>query len=98
MLLVGLLFATSSCSKEELPPLCDEGTLRLTNISSNPYMYYLNGAYQATLKGNTFQEFEILEGKHTIRLVQESGYLLFPSIKESSVSVFGCKESELVFP
>ena len=98
ILLLGFLFAFSSCKKEELPPICETSTLRLTNISANPYTYFLNGAYQATIKGNTFLEFEIKEGKQTIKLVQESGYLLFPTIIESNVSVFGCEKFEVVFP
>lgn len=98
ILLMALMFTISSCEEEDLQSLCKEGTLRLTSISDYPYDFYLNGTYQATIQGRTFQEFEIEEGSYRIKVVQKSGYLLFPTIREVTISIFGCKEIEWVFP
>jgi hypothetical protein len=83
------------CEKE---PSCTTGTVRFTSTSINPYSLYIDGDYQRQIPGNTFVEYELTEGTHQVKVEQVSGYLVFPTIKEGTLNVFGCKESEWIFP
>ena len=88
-------FILFSCTKEEE---CLEGTVRFSNISENPYDLFIDGEFQMKLNGNAFTEIKLLEGKHMGRVEQVSGYLLFPTIVERELNVFGCQESQWIFP
>ena len=83
-----------SCAIED----CVVGTVRFTNISSNPYDLYLNGNFYTEMPGNSFLEVDLYEGMHSVYVEQVSGYLLFPTTASNSISVFGCDETEWVFP
>ncbi|GLR19955.1 hypothetical protein [Portibacter lacus] len=95
ILLLFSFFIFSSCTKE---PECLEGTVRFTNISSNPYLLYINGEFEMDMNSNSFVEIELPEGKHTAEVIQKSGYLIFPTVVEGDLNVFGCKESQMIFP
>jgi len=88
-------FLTASCDNEEE---CLAATVRFTNTSMNPYDLYIDDAYTLRISGSTFQEFDLLEGQHEARVEQVSGFILFPTIVENTLNVFGCQESEWVFP
>lgn len=89
------IFALNSCNLEDE---CLTGTVRFTNNSNNPYDLYIEGQYQFRMDGNTFQELELTEGQHRARAEQVSGFLLFPTIVTEELNVFGCQESQWVFP
>ena len=89
------IFLISSCNEEDD---CLTGTVRFTNISDNPYDLYIDEEYHLRISGSTFQELDLLEGQHSARVEQVSGFVLFPTIVENDLSVFGCQESEWVFP
>ena len=86
-----------SCSKDSIDN-CLTGTVRFTNTSSNPYDLWVDGTYQFRLSGNTFRELDLTEGQHNAQVEQVSGYILYPTIKETTLSVFGCQEREWIFP
>ena len=77
---------------------CTHGEVRFTNISSNPYDLYIDDVYETTIPGNSFIERNIVEGQHTGRVEQVSGFLLFPTIVTETLNVYGCQQSEWVFP
>ena len=84
-----------SCNKEDE---CLDATVRFTNNSSNPYNLFIDGVFQKEISGNTFFELDLLEGQHTASVEQVSGFILFPTIKETTLNVFGCQEIGWVFP
>lgn len=84
-----------SCEKDDP---CLNATVRFTNTSSSPYDLKVDGDFIQRLSGNTFTEVELFEGRRNVRLEQVSGFILFPTIVETTMSVFGCQEQELVFP
>lgn len=84
-----------SCSKEDD---CLSGTVRFSNTSDNPYNLFIDGTFQQEIPGNTFIELDLLEGQHSATAEQVSGYLLFPTIRETTLNVFGCQEIGWVFP
>ena len=95
LILIGLLsMGIMSCEKED----CNYGEVRFTNTSSNPYDLYIDGNFITTVSGNSFIERQILEGQHNGRVEQQSGFILFPTIVETTLSVYGCQQSEWVFP
>ena len=83
-----------SCSKQD----CSEGTVRFTNNSDDPYDLWIDEKYKNELQGHTFKEYDLLEGEHVAFVQQVSGYLFFPTTKEITLHVYGCEESEWVFP
>jgi hypothetical protein len=87
-----LLFACISVDE------CPSGTVRFSNTSDNPYELYINGEWEMRIDGNTFTELDLPEGKHQAKVEQLSGYLLFPTIVGSELNVFGCQESQWIFP
>lgn len=83
-----------SCTIED----CVIGTVRFTNISSNPYDLYIDGDFYTEMPGNSFLEVDLYEGMHSAYVEQVSGFLLFPTTSSANISVFGCDETEWVFP
>lgn len=88
-------FLLTSCEKEDA---CLTGTVRFTNTSANPYDLYIDNEFKSSISGNNFQEFDLLEGQHSGRVEQVSGYVFFPTIVENNLNVFGCQEIGWVFP
>lgn len=86
---------STSCNQEDD---CFMGTVRFTNTSNNPYRIYLNGDYEMQLPGNTFTEIELIEGSYNLKAEQVSGYILYPTVKQTELHIFGCDEKEWVFP
>lgn len=86
-----------SCSKDDIDT-CLTGTIRFTNTSSNPYDLWVDGNYQFRLSGNTFREIDLTEGQHSANVEQVSGYLIYPTTRETTLNVYGCQEREWVFP
>lgn len=97
LFLISAVFSVSlfSCKKDDP---CITGTVRFTNTSNNPYDLFVDNEFQLQINGNTFGELDLLEGQRQVRVEQVSGFLLFPTILEESISVFGCQESEWIFP
>jgi hypothetical protein len=90
------LFLVSSCKKEVIN--CPNGKLRISSYSTNPYNIYIDGTFKVKLLGNTFVEYDLPQGEYTLKAEQVSGYLLFPTIKSEKVSIFGCKDTQWIFP
>jgi hypothetical protein len=56
------------------------GTLRFVNNSSNPYKIFINGLYQFDVNGGQAKNVNYsLVGSYTVRVLQISGYLLYPT-------------------
>ena len=55
------------------------GFLTLENTTSDPYMIYIDGNLIETLAANDLNVYPLLAGSHPIRVVQESGFILYPT-------------------
>lgn len=98
--LVGLAFMLycftfTSCDSDLA---CTQGEVRMTNHSRNPYDVYVDGVFYVTVPGESFVELDFDSGEYKFRARQRSGFLLFPTIVNDEVSVFGCQETQFVFP
>lgn len=96
--LLAILFFTACEKDKDTKPNCDKGTIRFTNTSNNPYNLSINGQGKGQVSGNSFVEYEVGKGEHSCKAEQASGYLLYPTVRETKVSIFGCDEKEFVFP
>lgn len=88
-----ILFSGSGCQKN-----ATAGKVRFTNNSSNPYTVYLDGTIKGTVNGNYSQDYSTTLGAHTARVVQNSGYLLYPTDKSYSVTVTSSVMAQVSFP
>lgn len=92
LILTFALFA--ACNKDD----CETGTLVLLSQSNNPYSLYVDGGLLESLPGNSRREITLSAGNHNIKVVQESGYVLYPTEKSEVVNIIGCGEVNWQFP
>lgn len=92
------LFITAlfGCKKDTNP--CLEATIIYSNVSSDPYLIYLDGDHIATVQGNQSVDARIERGAHVLRAIQESGFTLFPIDTTSTVYLDGCDSVKFTFP
>lgn len=62
--------------------LVGRGKMVFNNTSSNKYNVYVDGTFQAAMNGNsTFTILHAITGAKTVRVVQQEGYLVYPTDK-----------------
>jgi len=81
-----------SNNNDDANPICTSGELTISNSSSNPYSIKVNGLYKAIVQGGSVNEFSINVGFHSLKAEQVSGYVLYPTIVESTVTIEGCEK------
>ena len=91
LLMIGVI-SLSSCKKETQ---ITNYELRFTNTSSNPYFVEINGK-TSTLIGNTFKNYDLPKGTYAWKVTQQSGFILFPTVKQGTVSLD--QDKEITFP
>ncbi len=98
LLAAAVLFVTACTKDETTKDNCTEGTIRFTNNSNNTYRVYINGALKDVIPGKKFNEFKLPKGVYGLKAEQSEGYVLYPTIRTTDVSIKGCDEHEFVFP
>ena len=93
---IALLF--SSCTKEKDCEVNDSFYMELNNGSNNPYDVYVNDVFLETLDGKKQETYQIPAGYFKIKVIQVSGYLLYPTEKEYTGSVAACESYYITFP
>ncbi len=75
------------------------GTIKMVSTSTNPYKVYFNGSYVFDVAGGqTFYSFYKPTGSYSIRVLQISGYLIYPT-DETYSTTLSCGETVTVtFP
>ena len=53
--------------------------IKMNNTSNNTYKIYIDGIEQVNLAGGNNYEFEVNPGSHTVKVVQQNGYALWPT-------------------
>lgn len=92
-----LLDAIGSSIEESNKPPCEKenfGYLKLINTSTNPYNIFVNGQFLTTLEGGYEQKIKLKTGAHNLKCEQVSGYLLYPTVKEVSVTTTICSDGQ----
>ena len=75
------------------------GNIQLESTSDNPYQVYVNGIPTFEMKGGTTRKIQFMPtGSYSIRVLQLSGYLLYPTDETYSVVLNCGKTKEIIFP
>ncbi len=81
---------------EESIPECEKkkmATLLVKNKSNNPYNFYENDTFVKTLQGGEEAKFTLNLGQYFFKAVQNSGYVLYPTVNNRHVSAqSACEE------
>ncbi len=94
-LLVLSLFITSCEKESDIFLSSRKYELRFTSTSRNPYLIEVNGNSDI-IPGNTYKSYKFKKGSYSWRVEQQSGYLLYPTIREGTVNLN--EDKEIVFP
>lgn len=86
------------CDVPQQAASCNVGKIRITNNSKNPYKLFIDGKLIAKINGNSYLDFDLLEGSHLFNSEQVSGYAIYPTKKSATIAIYGCKYSEWAFP
>ncbi|MCX6350522.1 MAG: hypothetical protein NTX03_01530 [Bacteroidetes bacterium] len=78
--------------------LYSSGMLQLINSSSNPYKIYINTVEQFDMDGGTTKKVSMKVGTYSIRVLQKSGYLVYPTDKSFSVTTSCGNTTDLIYP
>ena len=74
------------------------GKLKLISTSSNPYEIYIDNVKKANIQGNGTAVYDLTTGIHKVRVLQISGYVLYPTDKTFNVDITKDNTSILQFP
>ncbi|MDR1793430.1 MAG: hypothetical protein LBR36_08360 [Bacteroidales bacterium] len=75
------------------------GSIKVVSTSSNPYEIYLDGVYKFDLAGGANRTISnVSTGTHTVRVLQISGYILYPTDKTYNVTVQSGYIHTVTFP
>ena len=88
---LSIIFFTS-CVKDTT------GSIRFVNNSSNPYACYVDGALKTTLSGGYTYDVIVTQGTHTAEVIQQSGFLLYPTDETFTCTVPSGGSSTVSFP
>ncbi|MCL2328873.1 MAG: hypothetical protein FWC39_10245 [Bacteroidetes bacterium] len=88
----------SSCDDSTPQPQSKTGTLKLSNLSDNPYQIYIDGIYVFDVAGNYTKSIEKATGEYTVRVLQKSGYLFYPTEETHHVNIYTGQQYTLYFP
>lgn len=76
------------------------GTIQISNTSTNPYDFFIDGTYECTINGKSLSnDIRIDEGNnHKLYVKQVSGYLLYPTEKTEYITVIRCNKYSWIIP
>jgi len=98
-----LLTLFASCKKDDsaspaTTTQTNTGTIRFNNTSSNPYQVNIDGVSHGILQGKSFSDVTVDAGTHTTEVIQQSGYLVYPTDESNTVNVASGGTISIVFP
>lgn len=101
-LLIAAAIVLSGCSKENttVTPTTSSntGTIKFVNQSNNPYYIFVDGASKGEMSGNSSKDFTVSYGLYKCRVLQKSGYALYPTDKSYSGEVKQGQNIVVTFP
>ena len=96
-----VMFGLTSCEKDDDNDSPSSQTttptyeLRFTCTSDNPYLIEVNGNSDV-ISGNSYRSYTFDKGTYSWKVTQQSGYALYPTVKEGTVNLD--QDKEIVFP
>lgn len=86
---------TTTTTPPTTAPVVSSYDLRFTCTSSNPYLIEVDGNSDI-VSGNSFKNYTLKKGTYAWKVTQQSGYALYPTVKEGTVTLD--KDKGIVFP
>ena len=97
LLAFSILFSLNGCIQEDTRPDCEKndwGTVEVDSYLGNPYKVYIDGLYKGRVAAYGLVEYSnVSSGARTIKLVQESGFILYPTEYTYSANITDCNTS-----
>ena len=97
-----VMFGLSSCEKNDdndspssTEPTIQTYELRFTCTSDNPYLIEVDGTTNI-INGHSYKKYILDKGTYSWKVTQQSGYALYPTVKEGTVNLD--QDKEIVFP
>ncbi|HEY9178062.1 MAG TPA: hypothetical protein VIN07_10240 [Flavipsychrobacter sp.] len=97
LVLLSVLLGTS-CTKETEPDPCAMGTIKFDSYSIHSYSLYVNDRLVKNHAGRSAYDHSAFTGQYTVKVVQDSGYIATPYVKEYSLDLQGCETETIVIP
>lgn len=98
---LGLLFVllAAGCTKTETKEdPCAMGTIQFVSHSIHSYSLYLNDKLVNNHVGRSTYDHSAFTGHYNVKVVQDSGYVATPYVKEYGLNLGGCKTEIIVIP
>jgi hypothetical protein len=96
LILAICILGLSGCKdKEDTRPECEQngtGTITVTVKFDNPYEIYVNDEFNRIAESKRPATISLSKGDYKLKAIQASGYLLFPTERETSFHVEQCAE------
>ncbi|RLD68667.1 MAG: hypothetical protein DRI87_10305 [Bacteroidetes bacterium] len=92
LLLTFSLLISTGCKKEDARPSYE---LRFTSTSDNPYLIEIDGTSEV-IPGHTFKNYILEQGTYPWKVTQQSGYVLYPTVREGTITLD--QDKEIIFP
>lgn len=68
--------------------ISSKGNLKINNLYTNPYKLYINSVFVTNINANTYYSISNIPiGNYTIRMLQISGYLFYPTDETKTATV-----------
>jgi hypothetical protein len=95
-----IAFSFVQCTKTEQPTkepceVFNTGKGKIINLNPDPYLVYLDGKYIGRCEKNSTFEHDIAPSTYSLKAVQQSGYLIYPSEYVSSYNVIQCETTTI---
>ena len=93
-----LVLSLSSCTKgdnNDGPSITPKYELRFTCTSNNPYKVEIAG-HSDIVPGNSYINYNLKNDTYAWKVTQQSGYVLYPTVKEGTVTL--TQDYEIIFP
>ena len=79
--------------------LSSTGTIQLQNNSTNPYTIFINNEEILNMNGNSSQSiYYVANGSYSIRVLQKSGYAVYPTDETYTGTITCGKTLQVIFP
>lgn len=94
--------ALTGCEKEPVKAPqkdpCTTGRIQFVNNSKHPYNVYVNGNLTIQQKGGQTGVNDFAPGYYTVKVVQVSGYAVYPTEKTYTGTLEGCGTLVFSYP
>ena len=82
------MFSLIGCEKDNNEDSTPKYELRFTSTSDNPYKIEVAGNSDV-IQGHSYKSYNLEKNTYSWKVTQQSGYVVYPTIKEGTVTLDG---------